>query len=330
MTFVAVFRYGQQSDYFNYFSVYLYPEQRYLTVDPLFGFIILISKSFSIDYVVFSAVWSLLCMLLSYRFFYKDCEYSCLSLLCFYSYTYLMCPMSAIRQALCLALLLYMYHNLKDKRYKRFYIFLIIGCFIHLSFIVCLILPFLMHLKIYNKKIVYYLIVAFVGLAIVGISLMQFLPLERVNTYVESEGYSTIVRMALRLLIIIPVLLYKPSYGTDGYYAKAICLIGFFIYCIFSFSDLIAGRFEYYFRTFICLFVAYMISNFEWKFRACVQLVLILVVHTFLWYKNIDAEIERWSYREGITPINFPYISVFNKSQLKNTCDIDVFGYSDE
>jgi len=238
--------------------------------------------------------------------------------------------MSAIRQALCLALLMYLYHDLKEKRYKRFYICLVVGCFVHLSFIVCLILPFLIHLKIYNKPIIYYLAGAFTVLAIVGISVMQFLPFERLSFYEGSDGVSIIVRMVLRLLIITPVLLYKPDYGTDGYYAKAICLIGFFFYCFFSFNDLIAARFEYYFRTFICLFAAYMVTNFEWKFRAGVQLVLILVVHTILWYKNIDTEIERWDYREGITPVNFPYISVFNKSQLKDTCNIDVFGLSDE
>ena len=64
MTFVAVFRYGQLSDYFNYYNVYLYPEQ-YLVVDPLFGLIILLFKACSIDYIVFSALWSLACMLLS-------------------------------------------------------------------------------------------------------------------------------------------------------------------------------------------------------------------------------------------------------------------------
>ena len=331
MTFVAVFRYGQLSDYFNYYNVYLYPEQ-YLVVDPLFGLIILLFKACSIDYIVFSALWSLVCMLLSYRFFSKDCENSCLSLLCFYGYTYLMCPMSAIRQGLCLALLMYLYHDLKERRYKRFYICLIVGCFIHLSFIICLILPFLMHLKLYNKTIIYYLAGAFTVLAIVGISVMQFLPFEseRLSFYEDSEGVGIMVRMLLRILIIIPVLLYKPDEGTDGYYAKAICLIGYFLYCFFSFNDLIAARFEYYFRTFICLFAAYQVTHFEWRFRAAVQLVLILVVHTFLWYKNIDTEIERWDYREGITPANFPYISVFNKSQLKETCDIDVFGYDSE
>ena len=173
---------------------------------------------------------------------------------------------------------------------------------------------------------------AFTVFAIVGISVMQFLPFdsERLSFYEGSEGVGIMMRMILRVLIIIPVLLYKPDFGTDGYYAKAICLIGYLLYCFFSFNDLIAGRFEYYFRSFICLFVAYLVSNHEWKFRASTQLVLIMVVHMFLWYKNIDAEIERWSYREGITPLNYPYISVFNKSQLKETCDIDVFGLDNE
>ena len=326
MTFVAVFRYGQMDDYFNYFQYYEDPSI-YMEVDILYGAITQLFKACSIHYIVFSAFVSLLCMVLAYRFFAQDCEYSCLSLLIFYCYTFLLCcPLGAFRQGICLSILLFFYHRIKDNKDKAFYFWGIVGSFIHLSFIVLLILPYLMRLKIYNASFVVYAIIGLSALAFVGISIAQFLPFERITYYQEGEGVGIWLRMGLRILMIVPVLLCKPDYGSDGYYAKAICLIGFALYCVLSFNDLVAGRLEYYFRTFLCLFAAYYIANYEWKFRASVQLFLLLVVHLVLWYKNMSVEIERMEYKEGTTVLNFPFISVFDKSELKEYSGIDTFG----
>ena len=330
MGFVAVFRYGQMDDYFNYFQYYEDPSL-YMEIDILYGALMSLFKACSIPYIAFSGFFSLLCMLLAYRFFARDCEYSCLSLLIFYCYTFLLCcPLGAFRQGICLSMLLFLYHKIKENENKAFYFWVIVGSFIHLSFVIVLILPFLMHLKIYNKSFVIYAIIGLSALSFVGISIAQFLPFERITYYQEGEGVGIWLRMGLRILMIIPVLLYKPEEGSDGYYAKAICLVGYAIYCVLSFNDLVAGRLEYYFRTFLCLFAAYLVANYQWKFRAGVQLVLLLAVHLVLWYKNMSVEIERMNYKEGTTVLNFPLISVFDKSELKEYSGIETFGLDEE
>lgn len=325
MTFMATFRYGQMDDYFNYYINYEHPEI-YGLIDPLFGLLIGAFKAFSIGYPVFIALLSFICMLLSYRFFYKDCGYSCISLLLFYGYTFMLCPMSSIRQGICLALLMFMFPWLKEKKNKRFYFWVIVGCFIHLSFIVCLILPFLLNLKIYNKTYIIYMALGLTAFAIVGISVTAFLPIDRLATYQEGEGASVIVRMALRILIILPVFLFYPDEETDGYYAKAICLIGYAMYCVLSFNDLVAGRLEFYFRSFMSLYAAFLVQNYIRTSRMMTQLGALVVLHVFLWFKSVDAGIDRMYYREGITALNFPYISVFNKAELKEYSGIDTFG----
>lgn len=325
MTIMATFRYGQMDDYFNYYINYEHPE-RFELVDPLFGLLMSLFQFFSIGYPVFVAMLSLTCMLLSYRFFSKYCGYSCLSLLMFYSYTFMMCPMSSIRQGICLAMLLYMFPLLVEKRNKVFCFWVILGCFIHLSFIVTLILPILLKLKVYNKSVVIYVVLGLTVLAFLGISVSALLPIERITFYEEGEGNSIIIRMALRVLIIIPVLLFKPDEDTDGYYAKAICLIGYGLYCVMSFNDLVAGRLEYYFRSFIFLFAAFLVQNYLRTSRMLAHLSLLMLVHVFLWFKNIDAGIDRMAYKEGITAFNFPYISVFDKSELKEYSGIDTYG----
>ena len=326
ITFVAVFRYGQMDDYFSYYQYYENPDG-YAEVDPLYGAITNFFKSLSVSYVVFVSVMSFVCMAFAYRFFAIDCGASCLSLLIFYTYTFLLCcPLGAFRQGICLSILLFLYHRIKENRNKLFYFWVIVGCFIHLSFIVVLIIPTLMRLDIFNKSYIIYFVLGFIALAFTGLSIAQFLPFDRITYYEEGGGESMWLRMILRILIIIPVILYKPDYGTDGYYSKAICLVGFGLYCFLSFNDLVAGRIEYYFRTFICLFAAYVVSNFKWKFRMGVQLCLLLSVHLILWFKNMSVEIERMYYREGTTVLNFPFISVFDKSELKEYSGIDTFG----
>lgn len=325
MTVMATFRYGQMDDYFNYYINYEHPEV-YGLIDPLFGLLIGLFKLFGIGYPVFIAVLSLGCMLLSYRFFHKDCGYSCISLLTFYGYTFMMCPMSSIRQGICLAMLMFMYPWLKEKNNKRFYSWVIVGCFIHLSFIVVLILPWLLNLRIYNKPYILYVALGLTAFALVGISVTAFLPLDRLATYEEGEGASIFIRMALRILIIFPVFLLEPEEDTDGYYAKAICLIGYAIYCVLSFNDLVAGRLEFYFRTFICLYVAFLVQNYVRTSRMLASLGLLMFVHIFLWFKNIDAAIDRMNYKEGITVFNYPYISVFDKSELSEYSGIDTYG----
>lgn len=326
MTFMATFRYGQMNDYFNYYFNYEHPDV-YMAIDPLFGLLIMAFKALSIDYTAFIATLSLTCMLLSYRFFKIECERRCLSLLLFYAFTFINCPMNAIRQALCLAFLLYIYPLLKSKRYKLFYLCVLVGSFIHLSFVIVIVLPFFLRYHFYNKRWLIYVIAGFALLAFAGISISHLVPIDRLTYYKEGGGAGILLRMGLRILIIIPVLLFHPKEGTNGYYAKALCIMGFVMYCLFSFNDLVAGRLEYYFRTFICLFAAYIASNYERNLHKVSQLTILAVLHVFIWFKNIDAGIESMSYKEGITAFNFPYISVFDKSELKEYSGIYTGGF---
>ena len=70
MTIIAVFRYGQMDDYFNFFQYYEAPSI-YMEIDVLYGALIMLFKVCSIHFIIFSAFFSLFCMVLAYRFFCK-------------------------------------------------------------------------------------------------------------------------------------------------------------------------------------------------------------------------------------------------------------------
>ncbi len=325
MCFIAIFRYGQLSDYFSYMTYYNNPAL-YEQIDPLFGGIIFCFKSLSLDFEVFMSSISALCMFLPYRFFKEDCGYSCIGLLLFYCFGFLMCPMEATRQGICLALLLYLYPAIKHKNYVKFYVCVFIGCFIHLSFIVVSIIPFIASLKFFNKTCVIYALVGLTLFAFTGSVLSTlFQPFQRVMAYEDSNGESILLQMMLRILIILPVLLYKPKQGSDGYYSKAICITGYALYCLLSFNTLVAGRVEYYFRTFLCLFVAYVSLRPAFLFLRSSMMTLLIALHVFIYFKSLYAVLTWYQYHNDVTVFNFPYISVFNEEDFAKYSDKSEF-----
>ena len=110
--------------------------------------------------------------------------------------------------------------------------------------------------------------------------------------------------------------------------AKIVTMLATLFYLIFM---IIRGLGNIYANiVLLCLFAAYLVANYQWKFRAGVQLCLLLVVHLILWYKNMAVEIERMHYKEGTTVLNFPFISVFDKSELKEYSGLETFGLNEE
>lgn len=317
---MATFRYGQLGDYFGYMYLYNYP-QVIMAKDPGFGLLILLFRSFNIDYTIFMSSLSFLCMVMMYPFFKKTCGRSFIALLIFYSYTFIYGPMGAIRQGICLALLLWMYPLLINEKYKMYVLFVILGCFIHLSFIIAFIFPFFIRWRIFHRHEFVAIIIFFTIIGFLGINFTNYLPeFLKARTYTKTdvvEG-AGILQIGLRLLIILPLLFYKAKENTNAYYAKAICLMGYCVYCLFSSDSLVAGRLEFYMRIFICMFVGYIIYNEGYKFKKqFIPFIFLLVsVHIVIWYKNMDFVRENGGYLPNITVYNMPFVSILNQNDI--------------
>ena len=323
MSCLAIFRYGQLTDYFNYEIAYLDTDTVFR--DPLYGVLMDVFRTLGIRYIYFSMFLDFVAMLLSYRFFSRICQKSQIALFAYYCYTFMLCPMSAIRQSICLSLLLFSFSFLLEKRTKLFYLFTLIGSLIHMSMIAVIIIGPLMKIKSFNKDSVRWVIFASFLMSFffekISVLMPSFIS-ERIAAYMDGaleSGESNLFQMFLRILLIIPILYIKPPYGSYGYYAKSICIIGFCLYCFLSIEPLTAGRIEYYFRTFIGLFMVYVV--FEMKRTKLVNqmIVFLFLIHSVLWIKNINSFIDQGDYnRDKVSIYNFPYISIFDKEELEN------------
>ena len=329
MTLMAMFRFGQLGDYFDYY--YLYTQNPLLMRDMLFILYALFFRLFDANYEVFIVITELICMGLAFPFFYKTCKGNYISLLAFYCYTFLVCPMSALRQAVCLSLLLFSYSLLAEKKKKVFYVVVTIGVFIHLSFFVVYIIGFLYDKEFYNERWMFYIIIFATFLFFVGADFTASIRSSMEDRSVSEAAENSldhVIQIVLRLIILLPLLFFRPDYGTDGYYAKAICIIGYVLYCLLASNILVAGRMEFFFRTFICLFIAYL-SDQERTFLRNSVLYLFVFVHTALFFKNINSFISQGNYNVDVTVFNFPYISIFDKAEIDEYTGIDTYGYSE-
>ena len=345
MTLMAIFRFGQLGDYFTYYYLYQNP---IASRDLIFILYAYLFKIFGLGYQFFLTVTELIIFALAFPFFYRTCKGSLISLFLFYTYTFMVCPMSALRQAICLSLLLYSYSLLVEKKKIKFFIIVGIGSFIHLSFFTAFLIGWLYDKKIYNKPVFLFVIFFASFIMLSGIDLTASIRGLFDNRSVQgdaSSSFDNLFQLGLRLILVFPLLLFKPPYGTDGYYSKAICVIGFVLYCVLSSNILVAGRIEYFFRTFLCLFVADLslrlkpqmadldnTNSYRGIYISMRRIVLSLFVfvHVALFFKNIDGFISQGNYREGITVLNFPYISIFEKSDIDTYTDMNKYNYINE
>lgn len=322
MFLMAFFRYGQLADYFNYEDVYVFPENTGIfksDTDPLFFYLIESFKFWGVSYQGFVMIVAMVTMGLSYPFFYKQCKGSIFALMVFYCYVFLILPMSAIRQGICLAMVLYGFSLLLEGKKIKYYILVFIGMFVHFSMIACILIAFLYDKKFFNAKFITWGVLGVTCFAIITPDLTSYLPEFIVGKSLGEYGESKLLQVLIRFLLILPVIFVKPDRGSDVYYAKAICIVGYVIYCLFSFIPTASARMEFYFRVFLCLYVASLVLSSERIYLGNFILGSILAIHVFLFFKNMNAAIAQGGYNQDrVTMYNFPYISIFDKEELQD------------
>ena len=316
MTFMVMFRYGQLTDYNSYELDYYYPGMAGIR-DPFYTVITEFLKMIGISFKGYVMIVGAVTTGLAYPFFLRFCNKSVTSLLIFYTYFFLILPMSGIRQGIAVCLLLYAFHLLIENKKKTFYIVIGAGCFIHMTLFTVFVIAMFYDKKFYNE---WYVASALVGLslfALVTPDLTAYIPEFLSNRSLGEYEDSRLIQVAIRLLLIIPLILIKPQYGTLTYYAKAICIIGYSVYCILAFSSMISGRLEFYFRVFMCMFVAGVIYLEEKSRLKEFILMGIIMVHMVIFFKNMNAFISQGDYDpDKVTMFNFPYVSIFDEDEL--------------
>lgn len=330
LVLMTMLRQGQGTDYYNYMEIYkevgVISEQTPLALlimkDPLFSLINYVAIQLGIGYKLFSALFSLAIMLLMYKFYNRSCHQSAVALFMLYATFYLVYPFSGIRQGLTMAIVLgVLYPLLKQRKYWKYYIILFIISFIHQSVLICALFPLVYRFKIKSS------ILLFVGsicavIMVLGINWIDMLPLPdmistRAEEYTETSSASKYLAMAVRLLVVMPTFLisdkkYRENTELNG--VRNIIFMGFVVFSLFSFSDLIASRMSIYFRMFEGLFIFLLLFTSGLR-RLHMQIgVYYFLIASVLFTKDIGAFISQGEYR-NCNVITYPYLTIFDDNE---------------
>lgn len=345
LTLMTVLRQGQGSDYYNYMSIY--KEVDYITSnssalalvamkDPLYAGLNYIAIQCGVSYKLFSAIISFIIMMLMYRFYSKTCSKSAVSLFLLYATFYLIYPFSGVRQGLAMAIVLgVLYPLLRNRQWVKYYLVLLVALLIHQSAIICAVLPFIYRIKLQNS-----ILVLIVGLCsvimVLGVNWLTMLPLpstimNRAEYYIEESSSPQLLAMLVRIAAILPIFLVsQKKYSTNPELrgVRNILCVGFIIYSLFSFSDLIASRMAIYFRIFESLFVYQLLYHAKLK-KLHMQIgIYYFLIASVLFTKDIGAQIDQGDYK-NCNIITYPYLTVFDSEATIMTYRHNL-GYSNE
>lgn len=329
LTFVLVFRYGQGTDYFGYKAYYdevIVTEDNPLTIFIIrsdWGYVCLniLFVKLGIGYKYLIMFVSFLTMYFFYPFFKKVCNQSFFALFVFYCVIFMIYPSSAVRQGLSMAVFFgMMYPLLLQKKFKQYYLWEILAFSFHASSLLFAVFPLIYRFRITNKRAMLIFAVSCIFL-VLGSSILLNIPIgfiqSRIQFYTGSESDNSMMPKILRLLMVLPVVIFtfKNYYDKDFAFAKIFILLGFAIYALTSFSFLTSGRLWAYFYGFFCLFLSRLIMIRNKK--SCQLMIYFLIIMGFLWFKDINAAIDQGGYR-NCNIFTYPYVSIFEGDQTLN------------
>lgn len=327
MTLMITFKYAQGNDYFNYGYIYKQvatigdEDFLLLFLQSDFGYCIInyIFYKLGMSYEVFSGLFSFLTMCLFYRFFSRQCHKSQIPLLIFYSSCFLPYPYNAVRQGFALACVVgLLYPLLLKKKYVSYYIVSLFVISIHLSAIVCWLIPFVLKFKISNTKL--FLIFIMLSLIMLAdVNTFSFLPIgdslsERASYYLSESTANKYFAKLIRIIVILPVFLIPQnvySKNKELLVSRNLLFLGFAFYSILSYSELTSSRISAYFRVFEGYFLYLLLFRTSLK-KINIQLFGCFAILSYvLLVKDINSFIQLVGY-SNCNVFTYPYINVFD------------------
>lgn len=329
---MAIFRYGQGQDYFNYEYIYGYIDTitreslwgLFMFPDIGYGFLNYLFILLDLPYELFMGAFTSITMIMFYLFLKKTCNCSMVALLIFYSIIFMIYPMSASRQGFCMAFFLsIMYPLLEKGNFKKYYLYLFFASTIHLSSIVLGILPIFYKVKITNKLLLMLFFVSFV-FVFLKINLFSYIPLSfiqtRMVTYMEEASSNQILAKIVRFMIVFPLLFIPSSVQKESNVIvmnRILLVVGFFVYGLTSFSELMSSRLWGYFLGFECILLSKLSTKlYLFKHKQLLLIYYVLIVGV-LWIKDVNVALEQGKYK-NCNIVSYPYISIFEgKEELE-------------
>lgn len=331
LTLMLVFRYGQGTDYFGYRSNY-YKIPDFAITFPNYdvhgevGYSLL-CNIFRVCHLPFESFVSCISVIqMGAMFvFYKRYQIATpFALLLSIPTLYMTYFISSIRQGVAIAIFLgLLFPMLENKNYVGYVIGTLVCISFHSVAAVFLLLPFV---QIFHRISVLqvFVVLSWLGGFILatpeGQTLIKFFGISGVNFYLGQISIS-LTACAERLVLLGIVTWLYIKLGKNGKcndtfrLAYSVYLLSMMIYGGLLWNSLIASRTAAVLRFLEIYLIAYGVRQMNRGSRY-LAVILLLVLQTFMFYKNITTAIQEGPYKPEVDAINYPYVSVFSPEKI--------------
>lgn len=270
-------------------------------------------RSLGFDFISLSILISVLEMYFLGRFLKRYSPNRALNLVLACPVIYFVYFFSALRQGLVVAVFLgLMLPMLENEQHGKFILLDLLLSTIHSGALALLLLLVVQKIQI---KHIFTLIVASVCIG-VGLSFVLQYIVSLIGISYETSGANPLALIYRLVIYSITVMLYsgRNSVDTSSKLLFKCYSIGFCIYLVFMSNELISSRLAAPLLAIECALLPALLKG--QSRQGSVLLLCIISMCLVMYLKNISAAIDQSKYIEEISVFNYPYISVFNTSDI--------------
>ena len=307
------FRYNVGTDWSEYESVYNALNFQNFNISRfgfLFSFLMMIFKSLGLSFMAFSFVIFFISLVLIEKTISKFSKNYFFSFFIYLNTIFLIFHINGIRQGIALSIIFYSIKYILNNNKSRYMFSVILASFFHISAIIFLPVYWLRKLKINKIKLFFTILISLFILHFNPFSIMvenaaKYLNFENIVWYINNEYYNPInlfdVQVIARLfiLLVLSFFIQKIKENTLLDTLFKIYLIGFLVYCFFSFNQDISYRLSFYFK----IFEIILISNVGFYIKDRLKKFLFFITIFMVFFLS---SIRIFQLPEnGLTPFNF-------------------------
>jgi hypothetical protein len=305
---ITSIRWGTGTDFYSYLDLYKYVSQinslddftsSHNHIEVGYKLLVYLSRAFNgeIFYFFINAVLSIGIMYLGLLRLYKIQSYNLVfSLFIFFMVYLINYPFNAMRQAITMAIFIYSIKDMYELKTKKILLLSLFSFLIHstgllifLSYIWYRLLK--KHANIYTYICVVFLSVILYNLGLISLLFSMFFP-SKVEFFTESWGAVSLSSLAYRYLVVLLMfslyVQYKSIKVAD--LLIIIYLFGLIFYTGLSTSDMLAARFNMFFRVLEVIILPLYISNIPTRVNRYCYFALTIILMSLPFFSALEVE----------------------------------------
>ena len=320
--FIIFLRFGVGADYFAYGEIYYRMDPSNLNnslkifpdVELLYRWLNLFARFFGVPYHLFVGILSSVLMFITLKWLEAFDDNFELSVLLYFTMFFFVWNLSAMRQGISIAVLLYLFFNSK-KEYSITVklIASIVMFFVHASSIIVFVLYIISSLKWTKKTLL---------IALVASIFMNFLPISTLAAYLENIPYLNKIlyyidpvhlsifsfSALMRFFFFGIVFIHYDDLTRESnlsYKLINFTLLSFISYFFLMFSSLLASRVSVYGYILMVVIIPAILATYPSQKVKRVLFASVFAFSLFSFYKELSAMVDQTEYKYSMHQLNF-------------------------